>query len=413
MLGKIEFEKGNAEQAISYLDSSYIKAKANNQKQDILGALFELGNVYQKTDPNKALNFYKESEVLAKELEMNSELRDIYEGMFQIYADKRDFNNAFNYQSQYLVLKNSLFNIEKADTIRGLQFAFDLLKKQDEIEVLQKEAEISELNAKRQKIVNYASASASILILLLAFSSYRRYKFAKKTNIIIEEEKNRSQKLLLNILPKKTASELIHKGKVQAKKFSSVTVMFTDFKDFTRYSHDLSPDDLVKSVDFYFSKFDAIIEKYGLEKIKTIGDSYMCAGGLPFPTIDHADKILNAALEIVEFMEESRKSMDDQISHFDIRIGINSGPVVAGVVGTIKFAYDIWGDTVNVASRMESMSIPGKINISENTYNLVKEKYDCEIRGEFHVKNKGMMKMYFVTGIKEKKLKKQTLKKVE
>jgi len=402
MLGKIEFEKGNVEQAIDHLNASYTKAKTNNQKQDILGALFELGNIYQISDTKRALNFYSEALVLAKELKVNSDLRDIYEGMYHTYANKGDFNNAYLYQSQYLILKDSLFNIDKDDKIRRLVFNFDLQKKQDEIEVLQKEMEISDLRDKRRKIMNYASASATVLILLLAFSYYRRYRFSKKANLVIEEEKNRSQKLLLNILPKKTAIELIHKGKVEAKKFSSVSVMFTDFKDFTQHSHNLSPVELVNSVDFYYSKFDTIIEKYGLEKIKTIGDSYMCAGGLPFPTIDHADKIIQAAFEIVEFMEKSKRSKDKDISHFDIRIGINTGPVVAGVVGTIKFAYDIWGDTVNVASRMESMSVPGKINISENTCKLVKYKYDCEYRGEFEVKNKGLMKMYFVNNVKDK-----------
>jgi class 3 adenylate cyclase len=223
--------------------------------------------------------------------------------------------------------------------------------------------------------------------------------------LLIEEEKNRSQKLLLNILPKKTAAELINKGKVKAKKFDSVSVMFTDFKDFTGFSTNLSPDELVNSVDFYYSKFDEIIEKYGLEKIKTIGDSYMCAGGLPFATEDHAEKVILAAFEITEFMESSRKIKDNQISHFDIRIGINSGPVVAGVVGKTKFAYDIWGDTVNVASRMESNSESGMINISENTYILIKDRFDCEFRGKIKVKNRGIMKMYFEKSVKKEKLK--------
>ena len=142
------------------------------------------------------------------------------------------------------------------------------------------------------------------------------------------------------------------------------------------------------------------MEKYGLEKIKTIGDAYMCAGGLHDKTIDHAHSMVSAAFEIVEFVEATKKDVSTSDLTFDIRIGINTGPVVAGVVGTKKFAYDIWGDAVNVASRMESMSEPGRINISENTYALIKEDAECEYRGEIPVKNRGMMKMYFVNSIK-------------
>mgnify|MGYP000430132785 CR=1 FL=1 len=138
------------------------------------------------------------------------------------------------------------------------------------------------------------------------------------------------------------------------------------------------------------------MEKYGLEKIKTVGDSYMCAGGLHEHKNDHAFNMIYAALEMIDFVEESKKMKVQDQTRFDIRIGINTGPVVAGVVGTKKFAYDIWGDTVNIASRMESMSEPGKVNISENTYALVKDDFDCAYRGEIEAKNRGKLKMYFV-----------------
>jgi class 3 adenylate cyclase len=235
-----------------------------------------------------------------------------------------------------------------------------------------------------------------MLILIITIGFYRRYKFIKKTNGIIEEEKNRSNQLLLNILPEETALELKRSGKVQAKKFDSVTVLFADFEGFTKYSENLAPEKLVESIDFYFSKFDTIMDKYNLEKIKTVGDAYMCAGGLPFPTKDHAHKIVLAALEIVQFVEDSKKVNSENQTRFEIRIGINTGPIVAGVVGIKKFSYDIWGDTVNIASRMESNSEAGKINISAFTYNIIKNDFDCKYRGEFEVKNKGMMKMYFV-----------------
>jgi adenylate cyclase len=172
--------------------------------------------------------------------------------------------------------------------------------------------------------------------------------------------------------------------------------LFTDFVGFTRYAESLAPEKLVESIDFYFSKFDEIIETHGLEKIKTIGDAYMSAGGLEDPTSDHASRMLKAAFDILEFVNASKTKNDNDNTRFDIRIGINTGPVVAGVVGTKKFSYDIWGDSVNIASRMESNSEPGKINISHSTYNYIKDDYDCEFRGKLKVKNRGEMRMYWV-----------------
>ena len=194
---------------------------------------------------------------------------------------------------------------------------------------------------------------------------------------------------------KRQAQELKQHGAVKAKRFDSVTVMFTDFKGFTSYAEKLDPEELVKSVDYYFSAFDKIMEKHGLEKIKTVGDAYMCAGGLPFPTEDHPVRAILAAKEIIEFVHNSKLSNGHR-TPFDVRVGINTGPVVAGVVGTKKFAYDIWGDTVNIASRMESNSEVGKINVSGNTYELIKNLYQCEYRGSIAVKNRGNMDMYFV-----------------
>ena len=396
---KYTLAKKNINQAITILEES-------KDYSPISEFLISMADIYAiQNDFPTSFSYASRSLELAQKYGLKKQISESNLKLSELYEQAGDLPESFKYFKSYVIYKDSVnnLNIEAVQQMADIRTDFEIQKKQDEIGILEKEKEIVLLREKRRKVFNYASTSATILILLLALSTYRRFRFAKKTNLIIEEEKNRSQKLLLNILPKKTAIELIHKGKVQAKKFSSVSVMFTDFKDFTQHSHNLSPEELVSSVDFYYSKFDEIIEKYGLEKIKTIGDAYMCAGGLPFPTIDHADKIIQAAFEIADFMEKSKKSKEKHISHFDIRIGINSGPVVAGVVGTTKFAYDIWGDTVNVASRMEGMSVPGKINISENTCKLVKYKYDCEYRGEFEVKNKGMMKMYFVSAKKNKK----------
>lgn len=213
----------------------------------------------------------------------------------------------------------------------------------------------------------------------------------------LEEEKQKSDSLLLNILPKEIASELILKGKASARLYDHVSVMFIDIKDFTTIAQAMTPDNLVKNLHEFFTKFDEIMDEFGLEKIKTIGDAYMAAGGIPTPSSDHAVRMVNAGLKILEFVESYNKErVSKEKAPFAIRIGIHSGPVVAGVVGSRKFAYDIWGDTVNIASRMESNGEPGKINISEDHYQVIADQFECEHRGKIPVKNKGVMNMYFV-----------------
>jgi class 3 adenylate cyclase len=176
--------------------------------------------------------------------------------------------------------------------------------------------------------------------------------------------------------------------------------MFTDFKGFTKISERLSPSQLVEEIHICFKAFDDIIEKHNIEKIKTIGDAYMCAGGLPVSNETHAVDVVNAALEIRQFMQEhlEKKKLASQ-EVFEIRIGIHTGPVVAGIVGIRKFAYDIWGDTVNVASRLESSGEAGKINISGSTYEYVKDHFACTHRGKIEAKNKGQIDMYFVENV--------------
>jgi len=213
----------------------------------------------------------------------------------------------------------------------------------------------------------------------------------------LEVEKKKSDDLLLNILPVEAAIELKQHGRSKAKTYGMVTVMFTDFKDFTDVSEKVSPELLVAEIDYCFSAFDNIIQNYRVEKIKTVGDAYICVGGMPVLSFTHAEDTINAALEIRDFMLKRKREKEAKGEiPFEIRIGIHTGPVVAGIVGVKKFAYDIWGDTVNLSARMESHGEAAKINISGATYQLVKEKFSCVHRGKIQAKNKGEVDMYFV-----------------
>ncbi len=219
------------------------------------------------------------------------------------------------------------------------------------------------------------------------------------TNTELAAEKKKVDDLLLNILPAETADELKRFGRSQARSFDPVTVMFTDFKGFTQISERLSPKALVAELDDCFRAFDEIVGRYPIEKIKTIGDSYLCVGGLPTVNHTHACDLVAAALDMQRHMlaYKARKQAEGEL-FFEMRIGIHTGPVVAGIVGVKKFAYDIWGDTVNTASRMESSCEVGKINISGTTWALVKERFACVHRGKIEAKNKGCIDMYFVEG---------------
>ena len=177
--------------------------------------------------------------------------------------------------------------------------------------------------------------------------------------------------------------------------------MFTDFKGFTKIAEKLTPQELLYHLQYFFSSFDSVIEKYNLEKIKTIGDSYMACGGIPIANETHAIDCVLAAMEMHAIVDDIREIISKKnLTSWELRIGINSGNIITGVVGNKKFIYDIFGDSVNIASRMQAYGAPGKINISRSTYDLVKEFFDCEYRGKLEVKNRGELEMYYVNGIK-------------
>ncbi|NJL12461.1 MAG: adenylate/guanylate cyclase domain-containing protein [Microscillaceae bacterium] len=248
----------------------------------------------------------------------------------------------------------------------------------------------------------YLGGGAVVFFLtLLSVNLYRSNALKKKNNALLAQEKEKTESLLLNILPRPVAEELKTQGKAPVKYYERASVLFTDFKGFTTFAEKMSPTELVEELEKCFTGFDEIINRHGLEKIKTIGDAYMCVGGIPEANRHNPVDMVLAGLDILRFMEEKRAKRRQQgQEYWELRLGINSGELIAGVIGKSKFAYDVWGDTVNVASRMESSGEVGKVNISENTYRLVKDFFVCHYRGKINAKNKGEVDMYFVESIR-------------
>ncbi len=233
---------------------------------------------------------------------------------------------------------------------------------------------------------------ALLLVVLMYYFVSKLSKKLKNANEIILIEKNKSEKLLLNVLPVRVASELKNSGKTEPELFDNVSVFFSDIVDFTDQSSKINPTLLISELNKMFTAFDVIMEKNNCERIKTIGDAYLAVCGMPIPDEKHALNIVNSAMEIKNYL----LNLDDNEFNWKIRIGVHSGSVVGGVVGIKKYIYDVFGDTINTASRMESNSEPMQINISESTYRLVKDEYDFTERDSIEVKGKGIMKMYFV-----------------
>jgi len=246
-----------------------------------------------------------------------------------------------------------------------------------------------------------------VLFLIFSFVRFRVHQLKKRSEELekiisektkeLKEEKERSENLLLNILPFDIVEELKLKGFSTPRSFQSVTIMFTDFKGFTTISSTLPPEALVDELNDIYSNFDEILKKYKIEKIRVLGDSYMVVSGLPIENKDHAINCIKAAIEMQDYL---KKRNERSAIKWQMRVGIHSGQVVAGIVGRTKFTYDVWGDAVNIAARMEQTGEPEKINISAFTYYLVKELVEVEYRGKVNVKGKGEVDMYFVKGIK-------------
>jgi class 3 adenylate cyclase len=398
MLGKIYALREDFQTAYFYHNQAIEIAAKLDAKLELTQSLLGLAETQRKEGKTKdAIATYKRAENIGNSVKARKEIKEVYESLSKSYSTLGDFRNAYVYETLYAAIKDTLLNNDEVNKIQQLQFNFDINKKEAAIDLLTKDQALKAETIKRQKLVNYAAAVTGFLLLLVIGGFYNRYKYVRKTNKIIQKERDKSKELLLNILPEETARELENSGFAKTRYYESVTVLFTDFKGFSTIAGKLTPQALVAELNDYFGTFDEIVGRFGLEKIKTIGDAYMCAGGIPLENDTHPFNAVMAALAMQEYMikqNSAREARGEQ--GWELRIGIHTGPIVAGVVGKKKYAYDIWGDTVNVASRMESNGEAGKVNISSATYDKIKEHYQCLHRGKISAKNIGEVDMYFV-----------------
>lgn len=392
-ISKVYSMRKEYDKALAYLEEALAIAAELNAKPNKAHALLAMAEIFRQMGQlDKAQRMYSEGTAIAEEINSLKELVNGYAGLQSVYSQKGIYDSAYKYQRLLMNVKDSLYDIATDKLLSNQMFNFQIEKKQNEINLLKKDQELKDLDIQKQKVINglVSAGFFSVFIFLVVVA------FQKKR---ISKEKDRSEKLLLNILPFEVAEELKDKGKSEARNYDQVTVLFTDFMDFTGLSQQMSAKELVEEINYYFMAFDEIINRYKIEKIKTIGDAYMAAGGLPVPNKESTKNVIMAGLEMQQVVKNRAKvSGASRAGLFKMRLGIHSGPVVAGIVGVKKFQYDIWGDTVNTASRLESCGEVGRVNISEATYRIIKDDPDLEFtwRGKIEAKGKGEIEMFFV-----------------
>jgi adenylate cyclase len=402
-IAKVQLKYGRYDEALRNNQMALNIAEKLDGKLNIVRSLQGIASVFRaKGDYGAAFEYFNKAEKLALEMRSTPNLKDLYLEMAGAYEKAGNFKQAYAYQKKLDAVKDTLFNEITEKKLGTLQLEFDMEKKQSQINLLTKDNDLKALNIRKQRLAKNAFLVGLVLIGLIALLILRNYRAKVKTHKIVNRQKKEIEGLLLNILPQEVANELQEKGYSTPRHYENVSVMFTDFKGFTIIADNMSPQELVEELSACFVAFDAIMEKYNLEKIKTIGDSYMCAGGIPTPDSNHVYNIVKASLEIQTFIKEyNRRRVERGLASWEARIGIHVGPLVAGVVGKKKYAYDIWGSTVNIASRMESNGMPGKVNISSATYHLIRDRFECSYRGKHEAKNLGQIDMYFVDREKE------------
>jgi class 3 adenylate cyclase len=394
-LGTLYYKQSDHSKALGLFNKTLQLAREMNSQQYIGECQISIGAVYIEQGKNKeATEKCLQGLSIAKKIGSISLKKNACDCLYKSYKSLNDNQHALLYYEKSNVFEDSLNSKEISNQLMDMEFQKQQLTdslafvKKEHATQIKHEDEVQKKEKQRNIII-----VSLCFILVVAGSLWNRLRFVKKSREAIKIEKDRSEELLLNILPYEVAEELKEKGKINAKHYDEVSVLFTDFVNFTSISEQIGEQEMLNELNICFTEFDRIMEKYDLEKIKTIGDAYLAVSGLPVSNTLHAKNAVHASLEILSYIEK-RKS--ENPNALDIRIGIHSGAVIAGIVGVKKFAYDIWGDTVNTAARMEQNSHPGKLNVSEATYTLLKDDFVFEHRGKIVTKGKGELNMYFI-----------------
>lgn len=393
-IGQLYQQQGKLTMALEHLEEALVVYEDLGSKYGIARVQAKLGYYYLFVGrETRAIDYCLKSLDFANGMAITSIKSQACECLYRAYKALGNKGKALEYYEQMIEARDLIDNDENTKKLTQVQMQYDFDKKETVMLAEQEKKDaIAAQKLQRQKLVRNGFMGGFAVVLLFAGV------FLVQRNRI-GKEKQRSEELLLNILPEEVADELKEKGHSDAQMIDQVTVLFTDFKGFTALSEQVTPKELVADLHACFSQFDRICQKQNIEKIKTIGDAYMAAGGLPSPNSTHAQDVVKAAMEMARVVDEGKaKKISAGLPYFEIRIGIHTGPVVAGIVGVKKFQYDIWGDTVNTASRMESSGKVGKVNISRATYELLKDDPTLafESRGKIEAKGKGKIDMYFV-----------------
>lgn len=401
-IGTIYSEMGQNEKALEYFRASYKMDLSIGNQWGYAAGQINIGKAYMNMNQHAdAVSFCRKGLQIADSIEATAIQQEGCDCLYKCYQVLGNGNLALVYLQKIRVHEDTLQAKATAEKLQQMEFekqmVADSLKQEQEKLRIQMAHEKEIRKKKRNQNI---AAISGVFFLLLAIGFYSRWRYVRKSRDIISQEKDRSENLLLNILPAEIAEELKEKGRANARDYDMVSILFTDFKGFTQTSEKLTAQNLVEEINHYFEAFDAISGRYGIEKIKTIGDAYMAAGGLPIPSHDSVKNTVLAAMEMQSFVSNRIAELSGKgLPAFEMRVGIHTGPVVAGIVGVKKFQYDIWGDTVNTASRVESAGEVGKVNISQSTYEQLKDnpEFVFESRGNIEVKGKGELAMWFVT----------------